>query len=436
MTMKKFWQSASAGVVALGVFALAQQGASQQSAPATDPINGNSSLRGEITVLSWAENEFTPALAGFNRIYPNIKVRFLTAGYTEVYPRLLSALERNEPIADVALVESEYVEQFASRFPNTFTDVTEWAAKYERDFDRAKWAQATYGGRLLGLPTSSAPVGFWYRADMFQKANVNPEDLDTWDQFVGAGAKVLEANPGVKLTYIDLNTETLLRTIVQQQGSFYINNAGEVSVNNAQVRQGLKVLKRLWDEKLLLPVNGVNGVIGAMKANRIAAVMLPVWNINLLKQFMPEQAGKWGVTVVPALGLGGGRAAAVGGGNLVIPSSSANKDLAWAWVEYYATQGIAESFKTLGSWPSYLPLVKRDIGDTRDAFFATPLAYQPFVEVSKRMRVFKYSSDFEKAKVTVAAAQRSVLEGGVRVDNALDKAATELSTQTKRQIAR
>ena len=416
--------------------AVQQRVAAQNQSPATDPINGNPNLRGEISVFSWSDNQYKLGMAGFKKLYPNIQVKFNTVGYADAYPKLTQALTSNTPLSDIVQVESEYVEQFASTFPNAFTDLTDWASKYARDFDRSKWAQISLNGKVMALPIDSAPVGFWYRADMFEKAGIRAENLDTWDQFVNAGSRIVAANPGVKLSYIDLNSETLLRTIVQQQGSFYVSNAGEIAVDNAQTRQGLKVVKRLWDEKLLLSVNGVTGVIGALKAGKVAALILPVWNAAILKQFAPEQAGLWGVTTVPALGPGGGRAAALGGSNFVIPQDSPNKEAAWAFIEYYATQGAREALAKLGVWPSYLPLLNSSSTGVSDPFFSTPNLYKPFTEVSKRLRVFRYSNDFQKAKDAVATAQREVLTGNSRVDDALEKATQRLAAQTGRLVAR
>ena len=435
--MKKTYLAAfGAFVVILTCGAVQQRVAAQSQAPATDPINGNPNLRGEITVFSWTENQYKLGLEGFKKLYPNIQVKFNTVGYVDAYPKLTEALKSNSALADVVQLESEYVEQYASAYPNAFTDLTNWAGKYARDFDRSKWAQVSVNGRVLAMPIDSAPVGFWYRADMFQKAGIRAENLDTWDQFVNAGSRITAANPGVKLSYIDLNTETLLRTIVQQQGSFYVNNAGEIAVDNAQTRQGLKVVKRLWDEKLLLSVNGVGGVIGAIKSGKIAALILPIWNAALLKQFVSEQAGLWGVTTVPALGPGGGRAAAIGGSNFLIPKDSPNKEAAWAFVEYYTTQGSREALAKLGTWPSYLPLLNSGSTEVNDPFFTTPNVYKPFIEVSKRLRVFRYSSDFQKTKDAVAAAQREVLTANSRVDDALEKATKSLAVQTGRLVAR
>lgn len=116
-----------------------------QNVPNTDPKKGNPNLRGEISVFSWSEPSYSSVLADFNKLYPNIKVKFVTVGYTDAYPRITASLAGNVPLADVVMIESERVEIYGTRFPNAFTDLSAWGGKWERNFDRSKWAQSEIG---------------------------------------------------------------------------------------------------------------------------------------------------------------------------------------------------------------------------------------------------------------------------------------------------
>ena len=44
------------------------------------------------------------------------------------------------------------------------------------------------------MPWDSGPVVLYYRRDMFEKAGVDPASIETWDDFVEAGKKVVAAN--------------------------------------------------------------------------------------------------------------------------------------------------------------------------------------------------------------------------------------------------
>ncbi len=422
-------------LVAFGLATAVAVGLAQNS-PATDPLKGNTKLSGEISLFSWAEPSYAPFVAEFNKLYPNIKVKFVTVGYGDAYPRITASLAGNVPLADVVMIESERVEIYGSRFPNAFTDLSAWGNKWERNFDRSKWAQSVVKGKLITMPTDAAPVGMWYRADMLEKAGVNPSSIKTWNDYLAAGKKVVAANPGVKMAGIDsTGSETLLRILIQQQGSFYIDADGKIAVNSAKMVRALTFLKTAWEAGILANIQGTDGLIGAVKGNRVAGVNLPVWMIGIFKTFTPEQKGKWGVAQIPALTAGGGQSAYIGGSSLAIPANSQNKEAAWAFVEWYTTYGSKRVLELRGSWPSFVPSLNAPVLNAPDPFFATPNVFEPFKKSAFLGRPLRYSSDYDKAFGVVVAAQSSVLNGGQNVQTALDKAANDLKNATGREIA-
>ena len=62
----------------------------------------------------------------------------------------------------------------------------------------------------------------FYRRDFYEKAGVDPETIRTWDDFIAAGTKIEEANPGVGMAQGDLNGDTeWFRMIANEQGCGY-----------------------------------------------------------------------------------------------------------------------------------------------------------------------------------------------------------------------
>jgi lactose/L-arabinose transport system substrate-binding protein len=423
-------------IFALGIITVSSLVVAQQNAPATNPQRGNANLKGEITLFSWIEPAYSSVLPEFNKLYPNVKVKFNTVGYADAYPKITASFAGNVPLADVIMIESERVEIYGTRFPNAFTDLAAWGKKYQRNFDRTKWAQSEIKGKLITIPTDAAPVGTWYRADMFEKAGVDPKSIKTWKQYLEAGKKIAAANAGAKMTTIDVSgSEVLTRIMIQQQGSFYMNADGQIAVNSAKMQRALSTVKSFWDAGLLLNVQGTDGLFGAIKSNRVATVNLPVWLVGILKGVAPEQKGKWGVLPIPALTLGGGQSAYIGGSSLAIPANSQNKEAAWAFVEWYTTYGSRNVLEKRGSFPSFLPALQSPVLNAPDTFFATPNVFEPFKKTAFLGRPLRYSSDYDKAFAAVVIAQANILTGGQSVKAALDKAANDLKNQTGREIA-
>ena len=77
------------------------------------------------------------------------------------------------------------------------------------------------------MPWNSGPVVMFYRRDFYEKAGVDPEGIKTWDDFIAAGKKVMEANPGVVMAQGDLNGDTeWFRMLANEQGcSYYADDA-------------------------------------------------------------------------------------------------------------------------------------------------------------------------------------------------------------------
>jgi lactose/L-arabinose transport system substrate-binding protein len=419
-------------VLALGGISVIVGAVAQQNAPRTDPVNGNSDIKGEITLRTWTKEQYLPVLSKFNAIYPNIKINIKDVVYENAYSQAGQAIAAND--VDVWMIESSRVERFVTEFPEAFLDLSDWAKRYKSSFDKSKWAANLVNGNVYALPTDAAPVGFWYRADMFSKAAVNPEEIRTWDQYINAGRKVMDANSGVKMAPLFLTSNIAM--MIQQQGGYYFDGSGQITISDAKSKQALRMLKRMNDAGLLLNTNTVNELIFSMKANRVASVLLPVYMISFIKRFMPEHAKLWGVQQIPAFAEGGGRSASIGGSTLMISKNSKNTEAAWAFAEWYTTEGANEWFDQVGTWPSYLPAIREVVQTKRDPFFATPDVYAPFRTTANRMRPLRYTSDIDKGIAAVSKAQDQVLKENVKVPDALEEAASELAKTTGREIAR
>ena len=69
----------------------------------------------------------------------------------------------------------------------------------------------------------------FYRRDFYEKAGVDPASIKTWDDFIAAGKKIQEANPGVTMTNADFNGDSeFFRMIANEQGCGYFAADGAV----------------------------------------------------------------------------------------------------------------------------------------------------------------------------------------------------------------
>lgn len=132
-------------------------------------------------------------------------------------------------LPDVYSVENNEAEVFWSRFPNCFTDLTNFGADQLRSsFPEFKWTELTVGNRIFALPWDSGPVVIFYRRDLYRQAGIDPNRIETWDDFIAAGRRMLQATQGrVRMgTIANGQDDEWFRMLANQNGCFYFNNEG------------------------------------------------------------------------------------------------------------------------------------------------------------------------------------------------------------------
>ncbi|WP_054707720.1 extracellular solute-binding protein [Bacillus sp. JCM 19041] len=83
----------------------------------------------------------------------------------------------------------------------------------------------------MAFPRDTGPMAVFYRADLFDEAGINPEEIITWDDYIQAGEEMREET-GTLMTGIQLNGDTqFYRAMLQQHDLFYFNLDGEVTAS-------------------------------------------------------------------------------------------------------------------------------------------------------------------------------------------------------------
>src|SRR5207248_3126385 len=72
----------------------------------------------------------------------------------------------------------------------TIADITKQAASYRKLIEPYKWTQAVLNGRLYAFPWDSGPMALFYRRSVFKQAGINPNSIQTWNDYYKAGLKL------------------------------------------------------------------------------------------------------------------------------------------------------------------------------------------------------------------------------------------------------
>lgn len=320
------------------------------------------SQSGELTVWSWniAASSLQAVVKGFNAQYPDVKVNVQDLGNQQVFDRLLAGCAAGgSGLPDVVSIENHEAEIFWAQFPDCFANLKQlgYTDEIASGFPDFKRTELEVGDAAYAMPWDSGPVAMFYRRDYYEKAGVDPATIKTWDDFMAAGKKVMEANPNVVMSQADLNGDTeWFRMIANEQGCGYFAEDGSaITVNQPACVAALDKVKEMVKAGLITAANW-DEKIQANKAGTVATQMYGGWYEGTIRSTAPDQSGKWGVYLMPSMTADGPHAANLGGSSLAITAVSENKEAAWAYVNYAlgTNEGQVTMLKEYGLVPSLL----------------------------------------------------------------------------------
>lgn len=355
-TTSRPWRRATALAAAGAAAALALVACSGGSDPA--PADDGATIdpeevSGEITVWSWSTNASDLADL-FMEEYPNIEVEMVDpGGGTTTMEKLLTAFQSGSGAPDVAMMEYNFIPQFALTGDIIPIDDLGGAAILD-DYIPSIANQLTVNDQMYGTPIDASPMAFIYRADILEAAGVEPPT--TWAEFAEAAAALQEASPG---TYLANNpiADGTLRYLLWQTGESPIEIDGEnitIAYDRPEYQEVLAYWQDLAEEDLTgdLPIWSPEWN-AAFADGTLAGWIGPAWAPVILGSSAESSAGQWRVSQMPTWEAGERVSAEWGGSAYTVTSQSDNPEAAAAYVTWvnHAPEAYELLYELTGSFP-------------------------------------------------------------------------------------
>jgi lactose/L-arabinose transport system substrate-binding protein len=399
---------------------------------------------GEITIWSWnvAASSLKSTIPSFNKQFPDVKITVEDLGNQQTFDKMLAGCAAGGVgLPDIISVENHESEIFWSQFPDCFADLktlgyTDEIAAQFPDFKRT---ELEVDGKAYAMPWDSGPVTMFYRRDFYEKAGIDPATIKTWDDFIAAGKKVQEANPGVTMTQADINGDAeFFRMIANEQGCGYFSGDGQsITVNKPGCAAALETVKKLKDAGLLI-AGTWDEKIQASTAGTVATHMYGGWYEGTIRSTSPDLAGKWGVYTMPSASADGPRAANLGGSALAISASSENKEAAWAYVNYTlgTNAGQVTMLKEFGLVPSLLSALDDPYVKQEQPYWGGQKVWVDILSTLPKVKPSRGTPFFQDADKIMVANQLKYLNGEYAdAKAALDEVANQITGATGLPIA-
>lgn len=348
------------------------------------------------------------AVKEFNKSYPNVTVKFVKKKSSEVIKDFGKIKDQKE-FPNIICLDDNRLREFTFKYYRDVLNLNDKFNSYMDKFLKYKKNIVNINNNILAVPYSVKPVALYYRKDVFEKYNINPLDIKTWNDFINVGKTILNKSDNkTKMLYVN-SDEDMFKILLNEKESSYFNKEGMLSINDINSKKSMEIIKNMYNFKIIQ----TGGYFDFNKNQNIATVIGDISVADYIKK-SKEKNNNWGVMRLPAFENGGKNSATLGGTSLVIIDSEDSKndnDLSVKLAKYITLnkKNLKTSFEKYSVFPSYTPAYDcSNFSKSIEAFDNLKL-WKFFEQISKDIPIVNYTENFNQIDKIVATFIKEVV---------------------------
>lgn len=446
MKLKKAAALIMAGLMTFSMTACSgNSGADKQGTSANDneavekEVAGNPDADENLVVWTLAEDlkEFADYYVEKN---PNVKIETVVIAPADYPTKIQTAMRGKQTTPDIIVGE-----------PQQLTDMFE--AGYFEDLDQAPYNAQDYADKIVdyvwdvgkdadgiqrAISYQITPSGIFYRRDIAEQVfgTADPNEIgklfadyktieETGQKLKDAGYKIFASDQELaynqgngawvqdgklvvdedRKQYMDLCVnlyqKDMTAYVAAWSGTWYQGMGGTIPV----IAEGTNV----WDETEMEKASENSDT------TEIFAYGLPAWGVTIMRDYVGDLSGKWGICAGPSYGFGGGTF-------IGISALSEHKDFAWDFVKFCTlTEETAEWWieQSEGDMVSYVPSLEKHKDDENSVYGGQKL-FQFFMEQAEGINYSKVTKYDQKLNEEWSLAINSIKSGEKTKEEALN----------------
>ena len=271
------------------------------------------------------------------------KVKVVDFPYQDLYEQSLLDLVSYIGTYDVININAQWDGEFAAYLE----PLDDYIAR--DNYDMGVWIDnvlancGQWQDTIVGIPTSCMPHVFAYRTDLL------PDGIpDTWNDYRRVLSSLNKPNNGIygiAVSEIPDQMMDIFNRVLWSMGGSWADEEWNVTINSKETRAALNYLiavKNLSDP-ISMEWNAEESIQAFLEGKAVVCETLAVSEL-LQKGNDPDQSqivGNWALDLIPqdVTGL-----TPMSAWDSVIPVGSHNKDLAWEWIQMYASLDNQNAF--------------------------------------------------------------------------------------------
>ncbi|GAA3442838.1 ABC transporter substrate-binding protein [Planomonospora venezuelensis] len=370
----------AAGLAGLLLVAACGSGGTAE-APATGGSAAASAPAEKVELTYWHFIDQTKMVEKWNQTHPNVQVTYESLPSDTYFTKLQAAVKAGTA-PDVALVEYQMMNTMVAA--DALEDISAHVpADLGGKFPAWSWQQSTQGEKVYGIPQDIAPMGMYYRADVFDKHGI--EVPKTWEEYAAAAEKLSKADPEVKMAIFSPQQAGQWAGLTWQNGAKWYtaeSDAWKVTLNDDKSKQVAAVWQRMLDTKAVAGGADFSPEwVKGLTDGTIATWIAPSWAQSYIKGSMKKAEGKFKVAPMPQWADGRTAAGNWGGSALSVPKGSKHAAQAAEFITWLNTDPDAVNLAvdTNGIFPALVSGQSSPAFTKEDPFFGGQKTQEVFL---------------------------------------------------------
>lgn len=243
--------------------------------------------------------------------------------YKEMHSKLKIALQSGTGFPDLVDIEITYFPGIISELEQEFVELTSMLEPYMDDLVEARLSPYSKGEKIYGVPTHLGAAVAYYNKAILDEVGVDVDSLNTWDDIIAAGKKVLKDKDGDGeidryMFGVDTTNRVQYFMFARQWGSSVYNSEGDVILDRPENVKVLQMLQDfVYEDKIarVTPGGWFEDPMcwNAYNEGNLVAQFMPQWYMIRFTEHIPDQKGNIVVRPMPKFSEGGTNSTMGGG---------------------------------------------------------------------------------------------------------------------------
>lgn len=268
--------------------------------------------KGKMIIYGYGQPQYTMEyynnwLERNRDIAPEVEFEMIqTQGEADARQKVVTSFTAGafEDTADV--IQTSPVSMLAMAEGGMLKDLTDYVKPLEDKMVEGALEGLTYEGKIYGLPDAVRPQLLFYNQELFDKYNIDPNEMDTIEGYLEVGRKLKEASEGkVYLSYVDPGSLTWRyygrRGLMPQAEAKIWDDEGNVVIDtDAGARRAFETIETLVSENLVLKSAIMEAPLyDATRNGEVATYYIGAFWDEFLRKNLGDMEGNWKVMPAP-----------------------------------------------------------------------------------------------------------------------------------------